>query len=60
MRFNSDAYDKLYPRKEDVEVIETPVETFTPTTDKLNNEVDSNETDGTIVEEDNGNNDNND
>lgn len=34
MRFNSEAYDKLYPRKPKKETVETAVETFTPTTDE--------------------------
>ena len=34
-RFNSTAYDKLFPRVEDPAPVETVVSTFTPTTDKL-------------------------
>lgn len=30
MKFNSDAYDKLYPRPAKVEKVETAVEGFTP------------------------------
>ena len=33
MRFNGDAYAKLFPHIEKDEAIETAVETFTPTTD---------------------------
>lgn len=33
MRFNSEAYNKLYPRIEEPEKIETAVELFTPTKD---------------------------
>lgn len=35
-RFNYEAYAKLYPRVETPEPVETPVETFTPTTNILN------------------------
>lgn len=38
MRFNSEAYDKLYPRKKEKEVIESAVETFTPTSDEQDEE----------------------
>lgn len=31
MRFSGDAYEKLYPRQEEVETVETAVETFKPT-----------------------------
>ena len=34
-RFNSAAYDKLFPHVEEVEKPETVVPTFTPTTDKI-------------------------
>lgn len=34
-RFNSEAYDKLFPRKQEVETVETVTPTFTPTADKL-------------------------
>ena len=34
MRFNSEVYDKLYPRQKEKENIETAVETFTPTADE--------------------------
>lgn len=34
-RFNSEAYDKLFPREADPIPVETVVSTFTPTTDKL-------------------------
>lgn len=34
MRFNSEAYDKVYPRQKEVEKVETVVETFTPTEDE--------------------------
>lgn len=35
-RFNSSAYDKLFPREpEPAQPVETAVETFTPTKDKL-------------------------
>ena len=37
MRFNSEAYNKLYPRKKDKEFIESAVETFTPTIDEVDN-----------------------
>ena len=48
-KFNSDAYDKLFPRKEEVEHVETVVPTFTPTDDRL--EDDSETTVETSVEE---------
>lgn len=35
MRFNSKAYNELYPRKVETENVETVISTFTPTTDKL-------------------------
>lgn len=38
LRFNSKAYDEVYPRQEK-EVVETVVETFTPTTDEQKKEV---------------------
>lgn len=31
MRFNSDVYDKLFPRKKEVEKVETVVDSFRPT-----------------------------
>lgn len=34
-RFNSEAYDRLFPREVDPMPVETVVSTFTPTTDKL-------------------------
>lgn len=34
MRFNGDAYAKLFPHIEKDEAVETAVETFTPTTDE--------------------------
>lgn len=48
-KFNSDAYDKLFPIKEEVEHVETVVPTFTPTDDRL--EDDSETTVETSVEE---------
>lgn len=36
-RFNADVYDKLFPREEEVEKVETVVPTFTPTEDRLDN-----------------------
>ena len=38
LRFNSDAYDKVYPRPKKEEVVESAVETFTPTTDEQKKE----------------------
>lgn len=38
MRFNSEAYAKAFPRRETKETIETVVETFRPTTEKIENE----------------------
>lgn len=34
-RFNADAYNKLFPRTEPVQPVETVVPSFTPTQDKL-------------------------
>lgn len=34
-RFNSDAYDKLFPRTTEAPQVETAVPTFTPTKNKL-------------------------
>ena len=42
MRFDSKAYDKLFPRKKEKENIESAVDTFTPTTDEQEETVDSN------------------
>lgn len=44
MRFNGDAYAKLFPHIEKDEAVETAVETFTPTTDEAT------ETEGENVE----------
>lgn len=38
MRFNTAAYNKAFPRKQNEEKIETVAEKFTPTTDRLKNE----------------------
>lgn len=38
MRFNTAAYDKAFPRKQNEEKIETVADRFTPTTDKLKTE----------------------
>ena len=38
LRFNSNAYDKVYPRPKKEEVVESAVETFTPTTDEQKKE----------------------
>lgn len=44
-RFNSQAYSKLYPREpEPVKPVETAVETFTPTKDKLEGKVEPDRT----------------
>lgn len=34
MRFNSEAYDKIFPREKPVEQVETMAEKFTPTEDE--------------------------
>ena len=34
MRFNDSAYNKLYPREQPAEDVETAVESFTPTKDE--------------------------
>lgn len=53
MRFNSEAYAKAFPRPVAKETIETVVETFRPTTEKIENEkVVESETDP--VEDDDG------
>lgn len=36
MRFNSEAYDKLYPRPTIQETVETSVPGYTPTVDEVN------------------------
>ena len=51
MRFNSTAYDKLFPRQKKKETVETAVETFTPTTDEQEEEP--------VVETEGGNEDGN-
>ena len=38
MRFNSEAYEKLYPRQQKPVEVETAVEGFTPTVKEVNNE----------------------
>lgn len=53
MRFDSEAYDKLYPRNAGNETeIESAVETFTPTADEQKSAEDS--TEGTSKEGENG------
>lgn len=52
MRFNSEAYAKAFPRPETKETIETVVETFRPTTEKIENEKVVSETDP--MEDDDG------
>lgn len=53
MRFDSEAYDKLYPRNVGNETeIESAVETFTPTADEQKSAEDS--TEGTSKEGENG------
>lgn len=37
-KFNSNVYDKLFPREEETEHVETVVPTFTPTDDRLEND----------------------
>ena len=46
MRFNSQAYDKVFPRQTEVEHVETSVETFRPSQD----EVPTDELTETVVE----------
>lgn len=47
MRFDSSAYDKLYPRTDDsVEETETAVEGFTPTADEQNSQEGGDSADG--------------
>lgn len=67
-RFDSDAYNKLFPRKEEVEHVETVVNTFRPTETKLENEsveetsvetnVETDVVDNTEVDSDGNNTDN--
>lgn len=38
MRFNSEAYEKLYPRQQKPVEVETAVEGFTPTVKEVENE----------------------
>ena len=61
-RFNSQAYDKLFPRTQEVEKVESAVETFKPTEKEQKQEVETtvekaveevvieNETEGSDVE----------
>ena len=35
MRFNNEAYEKLYPRKQAVKKVETAVEGFTPSAEEV-------------------------
>lgn len=61
-RFNSQAYDKLFPRTQEVEKVESSVETFKPTEKEQKQEVEAtvekaveevvieNETEGSDVE----------
>lgn len=41
MKFNSKAYDELYPRPKKVEKVETAVEGFTPSVEKAVEEVET-------------------
>lgn len=50
MRFNTEAYDKVFPRQEERETIESAVDTFTPTADEQG---DDNNGDGTTDINDN-------
>ncbi|MBQ0111574.1 MAG: hypothetical protein KBT03_00420, partial [Bacteroidales bacterium] len=51
MRFNSDMYSKLFPTQPVERVVETPVETFTPTKDKEEEtRVESIEVEETVVD----------
>lgn len=38
MKFNSEAYDKVFPRPEPVQEVETAVEGFTPSVKEVKNE----------------------
>lgn len=38
MRFNSQAYDKVFPRQTEVEQVETSVETFRPSQEETTSE----------------------
>lgn len=38
MRFNSDVYDKLFPRKKEVDKVETVVDSFRPTEEEQTSE----------------------
>ena len=48
MRFNSQAYDKVFPRQTEVEQVETSVETFRPSQE----ETSTDEVTETVVESD--------
>ena len=51
-KFNADVYDKLFPRKEEVEHVETVVPTFTPTDDRLEDDSETTvDAEESIVEE---------
>ena len=50
-KFNSNVYDKLFPREEETEHVETVVPTFTPTDDRLENDSEIVDTNDSSVEE---------
>lgn len=50
-KFNADVYDKLFPREEVVEHVETVVPTFTPTDDRLENDSETVDAEESSVEE---------
>lgn len=50
-KFNADVYDKLFPREEKVEPVETVVPTFTPTDDRLESDSETVDAEESSVEE---------
>ena len=50
-KFNANVYDKLFPREEETEHVETVVPTFTPTDDRLENDSEIVDAEESSVEE---------
>lgn len=50
-KFNANVYDKLFPREEETEHVETVVPTFTPTDDRLENDSETVDAEESSVEE---------
>lgn len=50
-KFNANVYDKLFPREEETEHVETVVPTFTPTDDRLESDSETVDAEESSVEE---------